>query len=180
MSQSNGKFISYINFLKQSRKVNASPRIWKQADIEKHMQESLASPEMGEGRGAVSLVNPDNESGLGITSNINALVQVLAPNEHNNPHKHSNFAFFIVFEGEGYSIIDEQKIEWSKGDVFLAPGWLAHEHCNTSATERAVLYTVQNVPEITGLNSWFLEEPLGSGAKHIVQGASDKDILPEK
>src|SRR5699024_7100207 len=137
---------------------------------------------MGEGRGAVSLVNEDTGDANGISPNINGIVQVLGPREHNNPHKHSNMAIFVVFEGEGYSIINGEKIEWEKGDVFFSPAWLEHEHCNTSDSENAVLYTFQDVPTVSGMGAWFLEEPVGSGTKHVVQEevSNKRDILPEK
>src|SRR5699024_3330123 len=127
-----GKFISYKNFLEKSTKPTVRPCIWKGSDIQKHLEESLASEFMGEGRGAVSLVNEDTGDSYSVSPNINALVQVLKPGEHNNPHKHSNMAMFIVFEGQGYSIINGEKIDWEKGDVFYSPAWLSHEHCNTS------------------------------------------------
>src|SRR5690625_601100 len=182
MSNSRADFISYKDFLGKSTKPTVGPAIWKGKDIKKELDKSLSSEFMGEGRGAVSLVNKDTGDAYGVSPNINALVQVLKPGERNNPHKHSNMAIFIVFEGKGYSIINGEKIEWEKGDVFFSPAWLEHEHCNTSDTENAVLYTIQDVPTVSGMGTWFLEEPVGAGPKHVVaEGVDvDKDILPEK
>lgn len=181
MSNSRADFISYKDFLEKSTKPTVGPAIWKGKDIKKQLHESLSSKFMGEGRGAVSLINKDTGDAYGVSPNINALVQVLAPGEHNNPHKHSNMAMFIVFEGEGYSMIDGEKVDWEKGDVFYSPAWLEHEHCNTSDHESAVLYTIQDVPTVSGMGAWFLEEPVGSGATHVVKGEAKKeDILPEK
>src|SRR5690625_2730444 len=175
------KFINYKDFLQNSTRPTVRPCIWKGSDIKKHLEESLSSKDLGEGRGAVSLVNEDTGSANGVSPNINAIVQVLAPGERNNPHKHSNMAMFIVFEGEGYSIIDGEKIEWEKGDIFYSPAWLSHEHCNTSDNVSAVLYTIQDVPTVSGMGAWFLEEPVGSGATHVVQEeAKEEDILPQK
>lgn len=181
MSNQRTDIISYKDFLQKSIRPTVRPCIWKGTDINKQLDDSLSSDFMGDGRGAVSLVNKDTGDKYGVSPTINAVVQVLAPGEHNNPHKHSNLAIFIVFEGEGYSIIDGEKIEWEKGDVFLAPAWLSHEHCNTSDHEKAVLYTIQDVPTVSGMGAWFLEEPVGSGAKHVVEGsAKKKEVLPGK
>jgi len=182
MSHPKAKFISYKDFLQKSTKPTVSPVIWKGKDIMNELGASLSSDFMGAGRGAISLINEDTGEGYGVSPTINAVVQVLAPNEHNNPHKHSNLAIFIVFEGEGYSIIDGEKLEWEKGDVFFSPAWLSHEHCNTSDTENAVLYTIQDVPTVSGMGTWFLEEPVGTEPQHVVeQGVKDKNsILPER
>lgn len=182
MSDQRTDIISYKDFLQKSTKATVRPCIWKGTDIKAQLDDSLSSDFMGDGRGAVSLVNKDTGDKYGVTPTINAVVQVLAPGEHNNPHKHSNLAIFIVFEGEGYSIINGEKIEWEKGDVFVSPAWLSHEHCNTSDHENAVLYTIQDVPTVSGMGTWFLEEPVGSGAKHVVKEniTNKNDILPQK
>jgi len=178
MSNSTGKFMNYTDFLKKSAKPVARPRIWKGKDINEQLYGTEAS--LSEGRGAVSLVNEDTGEGNGISPNVNGLVQVFKPGESGEPHRHSNMAIFVVFEGEGYSIIEDEKIEWEKGDVFFAPAWLAHEHCNTSDTQDAVLYTFQDVTELSRTGAWFLEEPVDSGAERIVEGTDDSNIIPEK
>ncbi|GAA0435664.1 hypothetical protein GCM10008983_10370 [Lentibacillus halophilus] len=87
----------------------------------------------------------------------------------------------IVFQGEGYSIINGEKLEWEKGDVFFSPAWLEHEHCNTSDHENAVLYTIQDVPTVSGMGTWFLEEPVGTKTQHVVdeEVTNKDDILPK-
>lgn len=178
MSQSTGKFMNYTDFLQNSARSVASPRIWKGNDINEQLYGTGSS--LGEGRSAVSLVNEDTGDAYGVTPNVNGLVQVLKPGEHNHPHRHSNMAIFVVFEGEGYSIVEGEKVEWEKGDVFYAPAWLAHEHCNTSEDQDAVLYTFQDVSELSRTGAWFLEEPVDSGAKRIVAGTDESDMIPEK
>lgn len=181
MSESRSEIISYKDFLENSTKPSVGPCVWKEEDINEQLNNSLAGGFMGDGWGAVSLINKDTGDSYGVSPNINALVQVVKPGEHNAPHKHSYMALFIVFQGQGYSIIDGEKIEWKKGDVFFSPAWLAHEHCNTSDHENAVLYTIQDVPTVSGMGTWFLEEPVGAGPQHVVEEAlNDKsDILPE-
>src|SRR5699024_3965075 len=178
MSGSTKKFMSYKDFLEKSTRPVVRPRIRKGKEIQEQLYGSEAS--LSEGRGAVSLVNEDTGDAYGITPDINGIVQVLKPRERNNPHRHSNMAIFVVFEGEGYSIIEGEKIEWEKGDVFFAPAWLEHEHCNTSDHEDAVLYTFQDVSNLSRTGAWFLEEPVGSGPVRVVAGTDKSDIIPEK
>lgn len=94
------------------------------------------------------------------------LVQVFAPGTHAKRHRHSNYAIFIVKRGHGYTIVDGNKMEWREGDVFFAPPWAQHEHCNTSDTEDAVLYTVQNVPSVARDGIWFFQGSDGVGLTH--------------
>jgi len=180
MSSSDAKFIGYDEFLKSSTIPSVRPCIWKSDDIKQELDKSLDKDFMGPGRGAVSLVNKGTGDSNSVSPNINALVQVFKPGERSNPHKHSNMAIFIVFEGEGESIVDGEKIEWAKGDVFFAPAFLSHEHLNTSKTENAILYTIQDVPTVAGMGAWFLEEPVGTEPKHVIAGVGTKGVLPDE
>lgn len=180
MNNSKSNFMSYSDFLEKSQRPAIKPRIWKGKDINEYLYESDSGASLSEGRSAVSLINEDTGDAYSISPNINALVQKMEPGERSDPHRHSNMAIFIVFEGQGYSIVEGEKFEWEKGDVFFAPAWLAHEHCNTSDDEDAILYTIQDVPTVSGMGSWFLEEPVGSGATHIISGVSESDVIPGK
>lgn len=169
MAKPVSRLMGYEQFLKGSEKPAQRPAIWKWTDVEADMMKSLDDNNfLREGRGAVSLVHEDTGDALGICSTLNMLVQVFEPGVRNAAHRHSNFALFIVKEGSGYSLIDGKRIDWEAGDVFFAPAWAAHEHCNSSSTNRAVLYTVQNVPEVSSIGASFFEQPIGSAAKHVI------------
>lgn len=169
MEKSRTRIISYKAFLDGSAKPSLRPAIWKWKDIQPALLESARDNSfLREGRGAVSYVHTDTGSALGICPGLNMLVQVFEPGVRNAAHRHSNFAIFIVKEGKGYSIIDGERIEWETGDVFFAPPWSAHEHCNASSTERAILYTLQDVPTVARMGVSFFEQPVGSGARHVV------------
>lgn len=175
MEKSRTRIISYKDFLDGSEKPSLRPAIWKWKDVEPELIESAKDNGfLREGRGAVSYVHADTGEALGICPSLNMLVQVFGPGVHNAAHRHSNLALFIVKEGEGYSIIDGEKIEWAAGDVFFAPPWSAHEHCNTSDTERAILYTIQDVPAVARMGVSFFEQPVDSGPKHVVAQRKDE------
>lgn len=169
MEKSRTKIVSYKEFLDGSEKPALRPAIWKWEDVEPKLIESIGDNSfLREGRGAVSFVHTDTGNLLGICRSLNMLVQVFEPGVYNAAHRHSNFALFIVKQGKGYSIIDGERIDWEAGDVFFAPPWAAHEHCNASDAERAVLYTVQDVPAVASMGVSFFEQPVNSGAKHVV------------
>jgi len=168
MSNERTGIIPYSEFLKNSRKPQVRPAVWKWRDIHPKLVESISEDFLEAGRGTQSLVHSDTGELHSVSPTMNVVVQIFKPGEHNKAHRHTNVALNIVFKGQGYSIVDGEKLEWEAGDVFLAPPWSAHEHCNTSETEDAILYTVQDVPVVSGMGVWFLEEPIGSPSRHIV------------
>jgi len=169
MTNKHSAIIGYKEFLTNSTRDVVRPSIWKWEDIESYLEESLSDEFLGDGRGAACLVNMDTKDSYGTTPHVNVVVQVLKPGVQDANHKHTNMAMFLVFEGEGYSVIDGEKIEWKKGDLVYAPAWLEHEHFNSSDTEDAILFTFQDVPLVSKMGTWFIEEPVGTGARHVVK-----------
>ncbi|MGG1658141.1 cupin domain-containing protein [Brevibacillus sp. NRS-1366] len=170
MSEQTTEIISYMEFIKRARKPMVRPGIWKWKDILPRLMESKDSGHsLTKGRGEVSLIHKDTGELCGVSPTMNVAIQVLKPGFHNEPHRHTNVALFIVFEGQGYSMVGGEKIEWEKGDLVVAPAWATHEHCNTSETEDAILITIQDVPLVTHMGVMFLEEPIGDQPRHIVK-----------
>lgn len=160
LSNSTG-LMNYKEFMDKIKKPYMRPKIWKWKNVEKKLQDSLASSDhiLGSGRGTVALVHEDTGDSYGVSPSLNMVAQVFEPGQRNKPHRHTNMALCIIVKGEGYSIIDGEKIEWEAGDVFIAPPWSEHEHCNTSETEQALFYTIQDVPVVSKLGIWFRESP---------------------
>lgn len=174
MASAKTRIISYKDFLDGSEKPALRPAIWKWKQVEPDLMESVKDNSfLREGRGAVSFVHGDTGSALGVCPSLNLLVQVFEPGVHNAAHRHSNFALFIVKQGKGYSMVDGEKIEWETGDVFFVPPWCVHEHCNTSDTEPAILYTLQDVPTVARMGVSFFEQPIDSGPQHVVAQQND-------
>lgn len=177
MSSSRKDMMSYKDFLEKSKKPFVRPQIWKWDDIESELQEALSenflSGGEGGGRGTIALVNEDTGDSYGVSPTMNMVAQVFEPGEHNKPHRHTNTALSIIVKGEGYSIVDGEKIEWKAGDVFIAPPWTDHEHCNTSETEQAMFFTIQDVPVVSMMGTWFRESP-EQPQSHIVADAKEK------
>ncbi|CAM5704367.1 hypothetical protein LSPH24S_01614 [Lysinibacillus sphaericus] len=75
MSDQRTDIISYKDFLQKSTKPTVRPCIWKGTDIKAQLDDSLSSDFMGDGRGAVSLINKDTGDKYGVTPTINAVVK---------------------------------------------------------------------------------------------------------
>lgn len=50
---------------------------------------------------------------------------------------------YAVHRGSGTTAIDGERFDWSRGDVFVAPGWRPHQH---TAHEDAVLFRCTDTP----------------------------------
>lgn len=172
MSDNRTEIMSVQEFRSKTMKKQLRPASWKWKEIVPELKKSVDASE--DGRGAVSLVHNDTGDQAGVSPTMNVIVQVFKPGVRDDAHRHSNVALFLVYEGKGYSIVDGEKIEWEQGDLVLAPAWSAHEHCNTSETEDAVLVTFQDVPQVSNLRSWFFQEPVGAETKHVVGEKDDE------
>jgi gentisate 1,2-dioxygenase len=172
MSNERTEIISVQEFRTKTMKKQLRPAAWNWEEIYPELMESLESSE--DGRGAVSLVHKDTGDQAGVSPSLNVIVQIFKPGVRDHAHRHSNVALFFVYEGEGYSVVDGERIDWKEGDLVLAPAWSAHEHCNTSETENAILITFQDVPQVSNLRTWFFEEPVGTEPKHVVGEEKDE------
>ena len=63
------------------------------------------------------------------------------------------------------TIIDGQRFSWSKGDIIALPPWALHEHANSSTSEDAVLFSIQDVPVLQALGLYY-EEALNENGGH--------------
>jgi len=54
----------------------------------------------------------------------------LPPQSSNNGHGHQNEAAFYILQGRGYEIHDDQRYDWSKGDLVFVHTDSVHQHFN--------------------------------------------------
>lgn len=52
---------------------------------------------------------------------------------HSGKHRHQGGLVIYVIEGVGYSVVDDERVDWKKGDLLLLPiraGGVEHQHFN--------------------------------------------------
>jgi gentisate 1,2-dioxygenase len=155
MSNTSNDFVNYTQFLSRSTQPRVRANIWRWPDIAHHLDKIAATDVTEPGNPTLALVNGSVGDQVSVVPSLNGMVQILEPGFQGEGHRHSNYAIFIVKEGHGHSVVDDVSFEWNVGDVFVAPAWSHHLHCNDSTTQRAVLYTFQNVPEVVNAGIWF-------------------------
>lgn len=84
-------------------------------------------------------------------------VQLLDPRQKTRAHRHNSTAFYHVFEGQGCTVIEGERLEWDAGDLFAIPAWKWHHHENAGAGD-AILFSVDDWPAMKALGHYWKEE----------------------
>ncbi len=96
---------------------------------------------------AMEYINP--HTGGPLMPTLACWIQLLRPGVRTRAHRHTGSAVYLAFEGRGQSVIDGQRVDWGKGDLFVVPSWAWHEHA--SADGEAILFSVQDTPVMQAL-----------------------------
>jgi len=77
------------------------------------------------------------------------LVFVNDVKKHSGKHRHQGGLVIYVIEGRGYSIVDDERVEWEAGDLLLLPikpNGVVHQHFNHAPGEPCVWIAFCHMP----------------------------------
>jgi gentisate 1,2-dioxygenase len=97
----------------------------------------------------VEYVNPT--SGLPVYKTMTFFMQMLRPGERTLPLKQSANLVCSPFEGSGYSMMGDKRVDWEPFDTFVVPGGTWCEHVNASDKEPAILFVASDEPTLKAL-----------------------------
>ena len=112
----------------------------------------------------VAMEYSDPATGGPVLRSMTCWVQLIRPGVQTKAHRHTASKVYQVFRGEGYSVIDGQRFDWTEGDFFVVPSWAWHEHASGSGQE-SILFSIQDTPVMKSL-SLYREEPYAEHAGH--------------
>jgi len=72
-------------------------------------------------------------------------------------HRHNSTVVYHAFRGQGVTVVDGERFDWSKGDFLAIPPWAEHRHENASA-EGSILFSFTDWPAMKALGLWDEEE----------------------
>ncbi len=78
------------------------------------------------------------------TSGLTLAMNQLAPGKWQKKHRHGGEAWLYALEGNGHSVIDGVRHDWSEGDLIVVDHWSWHQHFNSDPTLTARLVRVHN------------------------------------
>jgi gentisate 1,2-dioxygenase len=86
--------------------------------------------------------------------------QLLAPKQKTLAHRHNSTTFYFAFEGEGAVIIEGERLEYGRGDIFAVPPWTWHHHENPRNAD-TILFSIDDWPAMKKLGFYIREEAKG-------------------
>jgi gentisate 1,2-dioxygenase len=166
------RILSSDEYFKVVRKKNTRPAFWKFDDVMAVLEELGREPLREAERRFCTTVNSDTEELNGATPTIFLGWQLIHPGEHVPEHRHSSVAIYHILQGEGYTVVEDVRYHWKRGDTLACPAWAYHEHF-AEGTEDTLMYVVQDMPQMAAQRTLFWEEPRGNeNIRHLVEGTS--------
>jgi gentisate 1,2-dioxygenase len=87
---------------------------------------------------------------------IGTLFAEIPPGKRSGAHRHSYEETEYVLAGSGYAIVEDQRVEWKKGDTLCIPVFSWHQHFNTGK-ETARLMVHHNRPYMQNMGFLMVE-----------------------
>jgi gentisate 1,2-dioxygenase len=97
----------------------------------------------------VEYVDPTN--GRPVFKTITFFAQMLRPGEQTLPLKQNASLLCAPFEGRGYSMVGDERLDWEPFDTFAVPGGEWCQHVNASQSEPAILFVASDEPTLKAL-----------------------------
>ena len=144
-------------------RVDSSPMWFPWADTQKRLEAAEKTPTAAYGT-SIALGDPAMES-------IGLAIMELAPGMTTRTHRTTANNVYAVVEGAGGSDVDGTKIEWKRGDVFVAPAWRPHSHRSETG---GVLLCVTDEPVMSKLNLLRAQVKPDTGAEWEWVGAKSQ------
>ncbi|HZS01832.1 MAG TPA: cupin domain-containing protein [Chloroflexota bacterium] len=72
--------------------------------------------------------------------------QLLRAGERTRRHRHTSCSIYHVVRGRGCTVVNDTRLDWGPGDVFVVPNWSWHAHENAAADADAVLFSMNDIP----------------------------------
>lgn len=89
---------------------------------------------------------------------ISLTIGSLEPGGYSNRHRHTYETILYVLEGRGYTLIENTRIEWEKGDAIYIPVWAWHHHVNQDDQNSAKYLACENAPMLQNLGCLAIRE----------------------
>ncbi len=90
--------------------------------------------------------------------NVSMTIGGLLPGQLTNRHRHTYETVLYVIEGQGWTEVEDERVEWKAGDAVYIPSWAWHRHQNMSDSEPAKYIACENAPQLQNLGVALREE----------------------
>jgi gentisate 1,2-dioxygenase len=125
---------------------------WADTDAE------LSRLAAGSDAAAVSVEFTNPQTGASALPTLSCTMHRLLPGRRTRPVQRTGNSVYVVFRGDGESVVDGLRMRWSAGDMFVVPSWSAVEH---EAPAGADLFSLGDAPVLRALGI-YRETTLGA------------------
>tara|TARA_B100000686_G_scaffold288282_1_gene314285 strand:+ start:365 stop:967 length:603 start_codon:yes stop_codon:yes gene_type:complete len=168
----NARVITADEYFKRVRHTHVRGCKWEGDEWKKVLGKLGKDPLRHAERRFVALVNEDHGDLAGASPGIFIGILMVHPGEHVPNHRHNSVAIYHYLQGTGRTTVEGTPYEFKPGDTIVCPAWAYHEH-EAYGDEDALIYTVQDMPDMAAKRTLFFEEPMGlENVRHMVQGTS--------
>jgi gentisate 1,2-dioxygenase len=81
-------------------------------------------------------------------------------------HRHYYESLIYIIEGNGYSVVEGNKVEWEAGDIIYAPPWSWHQHFNTDPDKVVQFLCGTNAPLLQSVGEIDCREEADSKGRY--------------
>lgn len=92
------------------------------------------------------------------SKNVSMTIGGLLPSQLTNRHRHTYETVLYVLDGQGWTEIEGERVEWQAGDAVYIPSWAWHRHQNVSDLLPARYIACENAPQLQNLGVALREE----------------------
>jgi len=83
-------------------------------------------------------------------------IHLLPPGFKTQAHHHNSTTRYHVIQGDGATLVEPERLDWSARDCFIVPPWATHQHENLGSQD-AILLSVTDRPIMQAFE-WYREE----------------------
>src|SRR5262249_4083210 len=109
----------------------------------------------------VEFVNPMN--GRPVSPTLPYKAQLLRPDEHTQPFRHTASTVYTVLEGRGYTEVNGQRLAWERNDILVVPANMWRRHVNLQQDTEAVLYSLTHEPLLQAIGHYRAQGRTAAG-----------------
>jgi gentisate 1,2-dioxygenase len=128
--------------------------VYRWADTDAELTRLAAAS--GDGVVSLEFTNPAN--GASVLPTLNCGMHRVTPGRATLPVRRTGNAVYVVYQGEGYSVMGGRRFDWRAGDMFAAPSWVPVEH---HAHTQADLFSLGDAPVLRAVGI-YREETLAA------------------
>jgi len=133
--------MTYLDQVSRTSPINPFIVRWKEMRPALHKLAEAAIKEKKKAPIAINLLNKATDGIFASMPTMQIGFKVIPPGGRSlRPVQTLAESIEYVMEGDGYSIVDGDRLDWEKGDMFVVPPGAVHEHCNLDSKPAITFY----------------------------------------